>query len=224
MTKEKVILGWSGGKDSALCLHYLTAMYRYDVVGLLTNFNLEDERVIMHDTPHALLQAQAGRIGIPLTEVWLSQRFASNVEYEEEVHKRLILHKQQGVHKVAYGDLFLEDIRTYREELLSKAGMRGLYPLWQRDTRTLVKEFIQLGFTAIVVCVDIEQLDQSFVGRVVDADFLRDLPPGVDPGGENGEYHSFVIDGPMFRTPMNVTLGEQYTRGRFHYQNLVLPS
>ena len=166
---------------------------------------------MMHRVPRALIEQQAQAAGIPLYPVLLSST-PSNDEYEVKIGAALAHFQAQGVNAVAHGDLFLEDIRQYRENNLARVGMKGIYPVWGQDTRELAQRFIAEGFKAIVVCVDTGQLDASFAGRIIDDDFLRDLPPNVDPCGENGEFHTFVYDAPYFTAPIPFTVGEQYLR------------
>lgn len=216
-----LILSWSGGKDSALALHALKRDLRYRLVGLLTSVNRDYGRISMHGVREALLDAQADTIGLPLHKVWLSAR-SSNEEYETAMATQLETFERQGIRHVAFGDLFLEDIRRYREAQLARAGMEAVFPLWLKPTPTLAQEFIALGLGAVLCCVDGEKLGPEFAGREFDAALLEDLPPAVDPCGENGEFHSFVHKSPDFRTPVHCTLGERVTReGRFHYCDLL---
>lgn len=216
-----LILSWSGGKDSALALHALKRDPRYRLLGLLTSVNRDYGRISMHGVREALLDAQADAIGLPLHKVWLSAR-SSNEEYETAMAARLEMFKQQGIRHMAFGDLFLEDIRRYREAQLARAGMEAVFPLWLRPTPALAGEFIAAGFGATLCCVDGEQLGQEFAGREFDNALLSNLPIGVDPCGENGEFHTFVHHSPDFRAPVRYTLGERVTReGRFHYCDLL---
>lgn len=214
------MLGWSGGKDSALTLHALRADPTVRVEGLVTTVTDPYDRISMHGVRHRLLTAQAAAIGLPLTEARISAG-ASNTEYESAFARALEVHRSRGVTRVAFGDLFLTDIRAYRERQLLSLGMTGLFPLWERDTRALAEEFIALGFRATLVCIDPRRLDASFAGRSFDADLLRDLPPGVDPCGENGEFHTFVDDGPIFQVPVLCTTGVVVRRDGFVFCDLV---
>lgn len=223
MTTEPlpIILSWSGGKDSALALHALKRDPRYRLQGLLTSVNRDYGRISMHGVREALLDAQAEAIGLPLHKVWLSAK-SSNQEYETALAAQLERFKQQGIHHMAFGDLFLEDIRRYREAQLARAGMEAVFPLWLKPTPALAREFIASGFGATLCCVDGEQLGQEFAGREFDGALLRDLPDDVDPCGENGEFHTFVHRSPDFSLPIPYTHGERVTReGRFHYCDLV---
>lgn len=216
-----IILSWSGGKDSALALHALKRDPRYRVRGLLTSVNKDYGRISMHGVREALLDTQVDAIGLPLHKVWLSAR-SSNQEYETALAAKLEEFRQQGIRHVAFGDLFLEDIRRYREAQLARAAMEPVFPLWLKPTPELAREFIAAGFGATLCCVDGEKLGQEFAGREFDSALLRDLPAGVDPCGENGEFHTFVHRSPDFRAPLRSTLGERVTReGRFHYCDLL---
>ena len=206
-----IILSWSGGKDSALALHNLQMRDDVRVVGLLTTMTSGYERVSMHGVRRELLEAQAEALGLPLYPVYLSQH-SSNDEYAAKMEAAMRDLRDRGLRTVAFGDIFLEDVRAYREANLATVEMRALFPLWGRDSVTLARQFIDLGFRAIVTCVDTEQLDGAFAGRFIDAAFLRDLPDSADPCGENGEFHSFVIDGPVFREPLDIVTGERVLR------------
>jgi uncharacterized protein (TIGR00290 family) len=215
-----VILSWSGGKDSALALHVLQQQPEYTVCGLLTSINDHYGRISMHGVRESLLDAQASAIGLPLYKVRLSER-PSNEEYEQRMQSVLESFQPRGIRHVAFGDLFLEDIRQYRIAQLQRVGMQALFPLWQRSTATLAREFIALGFKARLCCVDGMALDETFAGRVYDDALLHDLPAGIDPCGENGEFHSFVYDGPVFRCAIPVRTGDRITREqRFHFCDL----
>jgi len=209
--KEKVVFCWSGGKDSALCLHHVLESGRYEVLCLLTTVNEEFQRVSMHGVRTALLERQAAAIGLPLEKVLVS-RGGSNAEYEERMAAALDKYQALGANTVIFGDIFLEDLRRWREDNLAKIGMRALFPLWKRDTRELIGEFLALGFASVICCVNDAWLDETAVGQKIDADFIRGLPPGVDPCGENGEFHSFAYAGPIFQEPLQIQLGEKVYR------------
>lgn len=216
-----VILSWSGGKDSALALHVLRQDVRYRVVGLLTSVNQHYGRISMHGVRETLLDAQAQAIGLPLHKVWLSEA-PSNAEYEQRMRAALEGFKAQGIRHVAFGDLFLEDIRRYRESNLAQVHMECLFPLWQRPTHKLAREFIALGFKAVLCCVDGKTLDAVFSGREYDEQLLQQLPPRTDPCGENGEFHTFVYAGPVFKHAIHFTRGEHVTRDeRFYFCDLI---
>jgi len=218
---QKAILSWSGGKDSAFALHAVQTSKEFEIVALLTTVTGEYERISMHGVRQVLLEQQAASLGLPLEPVVISTK-CSNEEWESKVAEVLTRHQRAGANHVIIGDIFLEDLRAYREKNLAKIGMKGAFPLWKRDTRELSREFIDTGFRTIITCVDTEQLDGSFAGRVYDREFLSDLPDGVDPCGENGEFHSFVYDGPPFAAPVSFTKGETVLReNRFRFCDLV---
>lgn len=220
MTPEPLILSWSGGKDSALALHALRGSVEYTVTALLTTLTGTYDRISMHGVRRPLLEAQTRALGLPLRTVEISAG-AGNEEYQERTGRALAEARAEGIRTVAYGDLFLEDIRRYREEQLAREGMRAIFPLWLLPTDALAEEFLRLGFRAVITCVDGEQLDGGLSGREYDAALLRDLPAGVDPCGENGEFHTFVYDGPGFREPVPFRRGETVVRdGRFHFCDL----
>ena len=206
MKKEKVIFAWSGGKDSALCLHKVLESGRYEVACLLTTVNGYYGRVSMHGVRENLVDRQAECLGIPLEKVTVSRQ-SSNAEYEKKMEAVLLKYKALGVEQAVFGDIFLEDLRAWRENNLARIGMRGVFPLWKIDTRELVEEFITLGFKSITCCVNAAFLGEEMVGRVIDRDFVRSLPSGVDPCGENGEFLSFGFEGPVFRRPIPFKTG-----------------
>lgn len=201
------VFNWSGGKDSALALYRVQNDPAYQVKTLLTTVNKENDRVVMHGVRERLLEQQAISAGIVLRKVQLSPH-PDTTEYERQMSSALNSLKQQGITHSIFGDIFLEDLRKYREEKLKAAGFESVFPLWKEDTASLMKEFIGLGFKTIVVCVNEAFLDKSFAGRVVDESFLEDLPPEVDPCGENGEFHTFVYEGPVFKAPVQFRKGE----------------
>lgn len=220
MIPEPVLLSWSGGKDSARALHELRSSAEHDVVGLLTTVTRDYDRIAVHGVRRELLHAQARALGYPVHEVFLSPR-SSNAEYEACMGEALRGFAARGVRTMASGDIFLDDIRAYRERLLASAGMRGLFPLWGRDTGALAAEFLALGFRAVLVCVDGQSLGADFAGREFDHRLLDELPEGVDPCGERGEFHTFVYDGPGFAEPVRFRRGAGVLReGRFHFCDL----
>jgi uncharacterized protein (TIGR00290 family) len=217
----KLILSWSGGKDSAMSLYTLRQTNEHVVTALLTTVTREYDRISMHGVRRTLLHQQAEAVGVPVIEVFITPG-AGNEEYETNMGAVLAAYKEQGVEGVAFGDIFLEDLRTYREQNLAKLDLQAIFPVWKRDTRELAQTFLDLGFKAVVTCVDTQVLDASFAGRTIDADFLRALPDEIDPCGENGEFHSFVYDGPIFSHPISFTRGELVMRDeRFYYCDLV---
>ena len=217
---KPTILSWSSGKDSAWALHLLRQSREHEVVGLLTTINAAADRVAMHAVRRSLLEAQARAAGLPLTTIALPWP-CSNQEYENLMLDACDNMVARGVQAIAFADLFLADIREYRERLLSRHGVAGLYPIWGRDTGQLIRDFIRDGFRAVVVCVDPARLSPSFAGRIIDEGFLADLPPSVDPCGEHGEFHTFVFDGPIFRTPVKFSIGEIVCRDSFWFCDLV---
>jgi uncharacterized protein (TIGR00290 family) len=219
MTARPVALAWSGGKDSALALDAL----RQDgttVAALLTTFTDDYDRVSMHGVRRALVRDQAAAARIPLVEVGIPAGCVNEV-YAARMEAALRSPPLAELEAVASGDLFLEDVRASREEQLASAGKAALFPLWGRDTAALGRSFIEAGYEAYVVCVDVGRLDASFAGRRYDADLLDDLPPGIDPCGENGEFHSFVHAGPCFDRPVPCQVGEQVLREGFAFADLV---
>ncbi len=205
--KDKVIFYWSGGKDSALALYKVLNDESLEVIALLTTLNENFQRVSMHGVRVVLLDEQAQKIGLPLVKMYVKE--GTNTEYENEMEKILLYFKAQGVTKVVYGDIFLEDLRTYRESNLNKIGMQALFPLWKKDTSILVNEFLRLGFKTIVCCVNDASLNDKKVGVELNADYLNELPKEVDPCGENGEFHTFCYDGPIFKEPVQFSIGEK---------------
>jgi len=217
---EKVVLSWSGGKDSARALYEMRRSQEYEVVALLTSFNGEYDRVTMHGVRRLLVEQQAEALSLPMESVVLP-RVASNEEYESRTQAALARLQEVGVSAVAFGDIFLEDLRKYREDNLARIGMKAVFPIWGRDTRELTQSFVSLGFQSIVTCVDSRVLSKTFAGRVIDTSFLAELPPGVDPCGENGEYHSFVFAGPIFKQRIPVIVGEVVCRDSFYFCDLL---
>jgi uncharacterized protein (TIGR00290 family) len=211
-------LSWSGGKDSALALRALAARPQ----ALITTVTADYGRISMHGVRRELLRAQAGAAGVPLVEVEIPAT-CSNEEYERRMGAALSEPPLRDVEEIAFGDLFLEDIREYRETRLAQVGKRAVFPVWGRDTTELAREFIAAGFEAVLVCVDPAKLDASFAGRSFGEQLLADLPPHVDPCGENGEFHTFVHAGPIFDAPIPCEVGERVERGGFAFCD-VLPA
>ena len=221
--RQPVVVAWSGGKDSALALREIQRDARYRVAALVTTVTTEYDRISMHGVRRTLLRQQAESLGLPLEEVPISPG-ASNDQYEAAMRATLEVLRRRitGLDTVVFGDLFLADIRSYRERMLGQIGMKGLFPLWLRDTRALAHKFVRLGYRAVLVCVDTVQLRREFAGREFDASLLRDLPPAADPCGENGEFHSFVYAGPGLRRPIAHARGAVVLRdNRFVYCDLV---
>jgi uncharacterized protein (TIGR00290 family) len=213
-----VVLSWSGGKDSALAL-WTMREEGTPPAALLTTINEDYGRISIHGVRRELLHAQAKAVGLPLVEVGIPTE-CSNELYEERMAAALDSPALADADTFAFADLFLADIRAYREERLTRVGRDAIFPLWGRDTTALARHFIETGFGATLVVVDTEQLDAGFVGRRFDPELLDDLPAGVDPCGENGEFHTFVDSGPVFEAPIPVALGELRDEGRFVYRDL----
>ncbi len=219
-SRPKALLSWSSGKDSAWTLHVLRQQAEFDVVGLLTTVNGVHDRVAMHAVRRTLLETQAAAAGLPLWVVSIPSP-CSNEEYESAMRATVERAAAEGIEVMAFGDLYLEDIRRYREKNLAGTGLRPVFPLWLRPTDVLAREMIDGGLQARITCVDPRKLPATFAGRAFDASFLTDLPKDVDPCGENGEFHSFVWAGPMFRSPVDIALGEVVTRDGFVFADLV---
>ena len=221
--KLPVVMSWSGGKDSAVALHELFKADQYDVVALLTSVSEEYRRISHHGVREVLLEQQAEAIGVPLDKVYLpsgSNQPCTNDVYEQIMGDVMAKYKARGVETVAFGDLFLEDLRAYREKNLAKADMRGIFPLWKRDTAELATDVIARGFKSYLSCVE-GKVGPGFVGRPYDHELLAALPAGIDPCGEYGEFHTFVYDGPIFNRSVAVRVGEIVMRDGRHYADLL---
>jgi len=205
--KANAFFNWSGGKDSALALHKAMNSNAYNIHCLLTNINSVHNRLSMHGVRRSLMEAQAASIGLPLVTVELPEA-PSMQDYEMIMLEKTKALKAAGCSQAIFGDIFLEDLKAYREQKLKEAGITCIFPLWKIDTAVLIKEFISLGFKAVIVCVNEQYLDKSFCGRLIDTSFVNDLPANVDVCGENGEFHSFVFDGPVFKQPVQFKKGE----------------
>ena len=219
---EKVVCSWSGGKDSAMALHEVLKTKRYEVLALLTTLTEGYDRISMHGVRRALLEEQAKSLGFRLEKVYISKD-SSNVEYESKMRFALEKYVAKGVKSVVFGDIFLEDLRKYREEKLSALNLKSIFPIWKGDTKALAEHFLAMGFKAIVTCIDSKVLPKEFAGRKFDEWFLSELPSGVDPCGENGEFHSFVYDGPIFKKKIELTIGETVLRDNRYYFCDLLP-
>jgi uncharacterized protein (TIGR00290 family) len=202
----KAVLFWSGGKDSSLCLHKVLQEDLFDVQYLLTTVNSNFKRISMHGVREELLDLQAASIDIPLLKMYVNE--GSNEEYETVMQQTLSGLASEGINHVIFGDIFLEDLRVYRENNLAKLNMKAVFPLWKQDTATLIQKFMA-GFKTITCCTNDGYLGEEWVGRKIDAVFVNELPPNVDPCGENGEYHTFCYDGPIFKTPVKFEIGEK---------------
>lgn len=194
-----------------MALHCLLQNGRYEVASLLTTCNEYFQRVSMHGVRLELLDRQAEAIGLPVQKMFVSRR-SSNEEYLQKLTECLLAYKAQGITSFAFGDIFLEDLKRWREDNLAKLGLHGVFPIWKRDSRELIREFIALGFGSVICCVNDAYLDQTSLGRNIDADFMKDLPGDVDPCGENGEFHTFAFAGPIFKKPLRIKVGETIYR------------
>lgn len=207
--KEPVVLSWSGGKDSSLALHYMLEQ-GVEVKYLLTTLSSENQRISMHGVREDLLDRQSVACGIPLIKMWVGEK--SNIAYEKAMGDKLKELKNKGINIVVFGDIFLEDLREYRESRIKKAGMKAVFPLWKKNTNELMNEFLHLGFKTITCCVT-DKLGEKRVGKVIDRAFLSELPEGVDPCGENGEFHTFCYKGPVFKKEIPLKKGEVIYKG-----------
>ena len=217
---EPIALCFSGGKDSAMALQEIQGHGKYCVEELVTTVTDAYDRVSMHGVRRALLRKQAESLGLPVTEVIVPPQ-SSNAIYEKEMGKAFSRIRSKGIRRVAFGDIFLEDLRDYREQQLAACGLNCLFPIWKKPTQRLARAFIDEGFCAVTVCVDSNVLDRSFAGRRFDAEFLDDLPDEVDPCGENGEFHTFVFDGPIFSRSVEFAHGEIVERNGFFFHDLL---
>ena len=206
MHKPKAVLCWSGGKDSAYCLYKVLTDKLFKVEYLLTTVNDRVKRISMHGVREELLDTQAESVGIPLLKVRVTD--GTNHEYEEKMENVLLKAKSEGINSVIFGDIFLENLRIYRENNLAKVGMKGVFPIWKMDIRNLIHDFINLQFKAIICCTNDGYLSEEWLGREINKLFIEQLPDNVDPAGENGEYHTFCFNGPIFKKKINYTIGE----------------
>ncbi|MCL4447898.1 MAG: adenine nucleotide alpha hydrolase [Thermoplasmatales archaeon] len=221
MTKEPLVLSWSGGKDSALTLHTILSQDKYEVRYLLTTVTKDYGRISMHGVREELLSEQVRRTSINSDIAYISKG-ANNEEYERVMMDRIKRYQGERIANVAFGDLFLEDIRKYREQRMSGTGIRCIFPLWGKDTTKLAHDFIKMGFKAILCTVDPKKLSKEFAGKEFDENFLSSLPQGVDPCGENGEFHTFVYEGPIYDSPIPIRRGETVLRDGFYFSDILL--
>jgi uncharacterized protein (TIGR00290 family) len=217
---KRILLSWSSGKDSAWTLHTLRQQSKYEIAGLLTTFNQEADRAAMHAVRRTLVERQAAAAGIPLWPVPLPWP-CSNEQYEALMSETCAKAVAEGIEGIAFGDLFLEDVRAYRIRQLLGTGLEPLFPVWGIPTDELAREMIASGVKAILTCVDTKKLDRAFAGRRFDEEFLLSLPKGIDPCGENGEFHSFVYAGPMFQSEIPIVLGEKVTQDQFVFTDVI---
>ena len=204
---KKAIFAWSGGKDSSLALHKIQQEGEFEILGLMTTLNKNVKRISMHGIKEELLDEQAASIGIPLIKMWVKE--GTNTEYEKNMENILLEYKEKGITHVIFGDIFLEDLKDYRNKNLSKVGLEGHYPLWKEDTSNLVKEFLNSGFKTVTCCISDRFLNKSHVGETITNKWLENLPKQVDPCGENGEFHTFCYNGPIFKRPIEFSIGEK---------------
>lgn len=205
---EKVFINWSSGKDASLALFIVLKDPRFKVERLLTTVNESNDRINMHELHVSLLKAQAAAIELPLDIIYLSEEINME-EYKKAMTEKLSEFQKEGVNTSIFGDIFLEDLKQYREDQLATIGMKAHFPLWNRPTLNVIEEFINSGFKAVVVSINNEVLDKSFCGREIDKSFVKDLPRNVDPCGENGEFHTFCYDGPIFKKPIRFSKKEK---------------
>jgi uncharacterized protein (TIGR00290 family) len=219
--KPKALVSWSSGKDSAFALHEARRANELELCGLLTTVTSTFQRVSMHGVRETVLEAQAQAVGLPLRKVSIASPCSAE-DYERAMAACMDAARADGITHVVFGDLFLADLRAYREAKLASIGMRAVFPLWERDTKTLASQMIESGLSAIVTCVDPKKLDGSFAGRRFDASFVSDLPSSVDPCGENGEFHTCVVAGPMFAAPLDARRGEIVQRDGYVFADVGL--
>lgn len=218
MRKEPIVMSWSGGKDASFALYQILEEGKYDVKYLLTNIYEPNKRVSMHGVPEELIEAQAKSIGIPLKKMYI--RESSHEEYNIKMKKMLLSFKTESVSKVAFGDIFLEDLKQYREEKLAEVNMQGVFPLWNRDTSELALEFINSGFKSHVCSMDASKVPNNLVGTNFSKDFLKRLPKEIDPCGENGEFHSYCYDGPIFNKRIRIQING-VSEHKYEYNDLI---
>lgn len=216
--KKKVSVSWSGGKDSTFALHKVIQQGELEVLSLHTGFNDQLRRVGMHGTPEGLIQLQADNLGLQLHRIYIPAA-SSNEEYETAMLAFYRQQKEAGVEAIVFGDIFLEDLKAYRNQLLQKAGLEGIYPLWQQDTRQLIQDFLAAGFRTTICAADAKYFPAEAAGKMIDKEFIRKLPAEVDPCGEKGEFHTFVSEGPLFKQPVPFKVGEVLKKSYGHGNN-----
>lgn len=217
--RARAWMSWSSGKDSAMALDVARSADTVEVTALLSTINADADRVAMHAVRRSLLEAQADRLGLPLVTVDIPSQCSIEI-YEARMAEAFAAARSQGVAHFIFGDLFLQDVRAYREDRLAGTGVSPLFPLWDRPTHALAREILESGIEAVITCIDQAQLEGRFVGRSFDAGLLAELPPGVDPCGENGEFHTFVWDGPGFASPIEIEIGQVVERDGFAFCDL----
>ena len=217
---KQVLMSWSGGKDSCLALYEVQQSQEYQVAALLTTITEDYDRISIHGVRRELLQKQVAALGLSLQQILITKG-ASNEEYERKFIDACAGYVDKGIDSIIFGDLFLEDIKKYRDEFLARHNLRGIYPVWLSNTTSFINKFIALGFKAIITCVDAKVLDPAFAGRTIDEAFVSSLPPHVDPCGETGEFHTFVFDGPNFKHPVTFSKGEIVERDGYWFCDLL---
>ncbi len=208
---KKTYFNWSSGKDASLALYKLLQNKEYEIGTLLTNINKDFGRVSMHGLQESLLDAQAKSIGLPLEKLYFPKDVTMDL-YDEKMKEKITSLKSRGYNYAGFGDIFLEDLKSYRDNKLAEVDVKGVYPIWKQNPKDLIQEILDLGFKAITVCVNPKLLGKEFVGRIIDEQFIKDLPDNVDVCGENGEFHTFVFDGPIFSHPIDFEIGEKTLR------------
>ena len=228
MSKKRIVISYSGGKDSTLALHRIIQAGEWEIDSLLTTVNDEHRRSSIHGVRESLLDVQAASLGIPLRKVFIPT-LCSNERYENIMSKAIVKMVEDGVSHIMFGDIFLADVKAYRENMLASTSITPVFPLWNESSTTLIEEFLTLGYKTVVTCIDNEWLSSSFVGKTIDEEFLSNLPDNVDPCGENGEFHTFVFDGPIFKKKITFSVSDEITvakdvysgKERFYYRDLV---
>lgn len=218
--KERIVISWSGGKDSAYALYRVLNSGQYLVDSLLTTVTEGYNRVSIHGVHESLLQQQAKSLGLPLRKVYIPPN-ASNAIYQERMGQELKQIKEENIDTIIYGDIFLEDIRRYKEEQLDEFEMKAIFPLWGLSTKNVVEDFIKIKFKTVTTCIDSDVLSDKWLGRFLDYEFINELPKHVDFAGENGEFHTFTFSGPIFKEPIDIKIGQKVDRGRFHFCELI---
>ncbi|CEG26460.1 diphthine--ammonia ligase [Bacillus sp. B-jedd] len=221
--KERIAVSWSGGKDSGFATYKLLQEGNYIVDSLFTTITEDYQRVSIHGIRENLLEKQAESLGLPLRKMYIPKDCPNEV-YQQRMDEMLESLQKEGITAVMFGDILLEDVRSYRENLVRNHGLKAIFPLWGLSTNKLIKEFTALGFKTITTCVDTEQLPSKFLGQVIDDDFLKELPEKADPCGENGEFHTFLFEGPLFKKKIDMIVGGKREDGRFHFCDLHLDS
>jgi uncharacterized protein (TIGR00290 family) len=226
--KKKIVVSFSGGKDAVLALHRIQNSDEWEVESLLTTLTEDYDRTTMHGIRNELLELQAESLGMPIRRVWIPQDCPNEI-YQQRMEDAVDKIREDGINYIMFGDIFLEDVKNYREKMLKGTGLTPIFPLWKEDSFSLIKEFTEKGFKTVLCCVDTQKLNRSFVGKVIDQTFINDFPKDLDICGENGEFHTFVFDGPNFSFPIHYELGEtriaidMFTKEeRFFYVDIVL--